>query len=81
MKTKINVTPNNWHFEILTALKFAFDANNVGYTVTLEQTGYESLRVYGLGRNLESDSSISLLVGEERLVVSLLPDGALYLNN
>lgn len=81
MKTKINVTPNNWHSEILTALKFAFDANNVGYTVTLEQTGYESVRVYGLGRNLGSDSSISLLVGEERLVVSLLPDGTLYLNN
>ena len=81
MKTRINVTPNNWHAEILTALKFAFDANNAGYTVTLEQTGYESIRVYGLGRNLGSDSSIYLLVGEDRLVASLLSDGVLYLNN
>ena len=81
MKTRINVTPNNWHAEILTALKFAFDANNVGYIVTLEQTGYESIRVYGLGKNMGSDSSISLLVGEERLKISLLTDGILYLNN
>ena len=81
MKTRINVTSNNWHAEILAALKFAFDANNVGYTVTLEQTGYESVRVYGLGRDLGSDNSISLLVGEERLKISLLTDGVLYLNN
>lgn len=81
MKTRINISAGNWHAEILAALKFAFDANNAGYTVTLEQTGYESVRVYGLGRDLGSDNSISLLVGEDRLVVSLLSDGALYLNN
>jgi hypothetical protein len=81
MKTRINITAGNWHAEILAALKFAFDTNNSGYTVTLEQTGYESVRVYGLGRDLGSDNSILLLAGEERLVVSLSPDGALYLNN
>ena len=80
MKTRINITAGNWHAEILAALELAFDSNKIGYTVTLEQTGYESVRVYGLGRNLGSDSSISLLVEESRTVISLLPDGVLYLN-
>jgi hypothetical protein len=80
MKTRINITAGNWHAEILAALELAFDSNKIGYTVTLEQTGYESVRVYGLGRNLGSDSSISLLVEESRTVISLLSDGVLYLN-
>ena len=81
MKTQVNITSGVWHSEILVALKYAFDPINQGATVTLERNGVDPTRVYGLGKNIGGDATISLLVDEDRHRILINLTDKIYLNN
>lgn len=81
MKTQVNLTAGKWEGEILNALRYAFDKENSGYTVTLEQSIGYPIRIFGLAKPVPGSTDVRVYIQGCQSTILLKNDDKVFINH